>query len=234
MAPMDPTATTVRPPVRERAHRAALAGLAFAVLEIIAIVLFSRIPGPGATDQELADYFGDTTERRLIIAAGIYVVPFAGIAFMWFLAALRERTLHAAGIEDPLFSTVQLMSGILYVGMNFVAAAAAVATPLALEFADDTELEIAGVRQLIVLTQSLMMILAIRAGAVFVAAGTMRARRAGLLPTWFHVVSMIGVVVTLLWATYSEPLRLLIPIWVACVSVFVLRRLPNLARPTEA
>ena len=46
--------------------------------------------------------------------------PFAGIAFLWFVGALRDRL---GGLEDRFFSTVFLGSSLLFLAMLFVSAA---------------------------------------------------------------------------------------------------------------
>jgi hypothetical protein len=48
------------------------------------------------------------------------LVPFAGIAFLWFIGVLRNRL---ADLEDRLFATVFLGSGLLFVASLFGAAA---------------------------------------------------------------------------------------------------------------
>ena len=53
---------------------------------------------------------------------GLNLVPFAGIAFVWFIGVIRDRI---SGREDRFFATVFLGSGVLFVGMLFVAAAVA-------------------------------------------------------------------------------------------------------------
>jgi hypothetical protein len=49
-------------------------------------------------------------------------VPFAGIAFLWFIGVVRERL---GEIEDRLFSTVFLGSGLLFLAMLFGGAVSA-------------------------------------------------------------------------------------------------------------
>ena len=55
-------------------------------------------------------------------SSALYLIPFAGIAFLWFLAALRRRI---GRLEDQFFATVFLGSGLLFVAMLFAAGAAA-------------------------------------------------------------------------------------------------------------
>jgi hypothetical protein len=41
----------------------------------------------------------------------LYLVPFAGIAFLWFIGVLRDRL---GELEDRFFATVFFGSGLLY------------------------------------------------------------------------------------------------------------------------
>jgi hypothetical protein len=50
------------------------------------------------------------------------LLPFAGIAFLWFVAVVRNRL---GALEDRFFATVFLGSGLLYVAMVFTSAALA-------------------------------------------------------------------------------------------------------------
>jgi hypothetical protein len=50
----------------------------------------------------------------------LYLVPFAGIAFPWFIGVVRDRI---GNLEDRFFATVFLGSGLLYIAMLFVSAA---------------------------------------------------------------------------------------------------------------
>ena len=70
------------------------------------------IPGTWLTD----------SGRRTAVAIALNLIPFAGIAFLWFIGVVRDRI---GGREDRFFATVFLGSGFLFVGMLFVAAAVA-------------------------------------------------------------------------------------------------------------
>ncbi len=56
------------------------------------------------------------------MAVSLNLVPFAGIAFLWFIGVLRDRIGER---EDRFFATVFLGSGLLFVAMMFVAVAVA-------------------------------------------------------------------------------------------------------------
>src|SRR5437867_6413963 len=98
---------------------AAVAGIAFSALLISSLVLLrtsvpakSAVPGTWLTD----------SGKRTAVAIGLNLVPFAGIAFLWFIGVIRDRI---GTHEDRFFATVFLGSGLLFVGMLFVAAAVA-------------------------------------------------------------------------------------------------------------
>ena len=54
------------------------------------------------------------------VALALNMVPFAGIAFLWFIGVLRDRL---GELEDRFFATVFLGSGLLFLAMLFVSAA---------------------------------------------------------------------------------------------------------------
>jgi hypothetical protein len=49
----------------------------------------------------------------------LHLVPFAGIALLWFIGVVREQL---GNVEDRLFSTVFLGSGLLFLAMLFMGA----------------------------------------------------------------------------------------------------------------
>ena len=96
---------------------AALAGIAFAILMIVNLVLI-RISVPEKLDDStiwLEEY-----GRRIAFAIGL--IPFAGIAFLWFLGVIRDRL---GEFEDRFFSTVFFGSGLLFIAMAFISGATA-------------------------------------------------------------------------------------------------------------
>src|SRR5207248_2003264 len=60
--------------------------------------------------------------RRAAVAIALNLIPFAGIAFLWFVGAVRDRIGER---EDRFFATVFFGSGLLFVAMLFVGAAVA-------------------------------------------------------------------------------------------------------------
>jgi hypothetical protein len=61
-------------------------------------------------------------QRRALVASSLYLIPFAGIAFLWFIGVVREQL---GEVEDRLFSTVFLGSGLLFLVLVFAHAVTA-------------------------------------------------------------------------------------------------------------
>src|SRR5499427_6395555 len=98
---------------------AAVAGIIFSVLLIAAMVLLRvSVPAhPAVPGEWLTD-----SRRRATVAIALNLIPFAGIAFLWFVGVVRDRIGER---EDRFFATVFFGSGLLFVGMLFVGAAVA-------------------------------------------------------------------------------------------------------------
>ena len=102
--------------MRLRAPRAAaIAGILFAVLLITSFVLLRRsVPA----DPLEAGAWLETNANSVTTALNL--LPFAGIAFLWFIGVLRDRLGER---EDRFFATVFLGSGLLFLAMLFMSAA---------------------------------------------------------------------------------------------------------------
>ena len=98
---------------------AAIAGIAFALMLGTALVLV-RLAVP--TGSQHAGSWLDDRWRKNAVVVALYLVPFAGLAFLWFVGVIRDRIGLA---EDRLFATVFLGTGLLFVAMLFVTAAVA-------------------------------------------------------------------------------------------------------------
>ncbi len=103
---------------------AAVAGMAYSVLAVSGLVLLSRFPDLGMSDEELTRWFDDSGRRAEVIV-GLNLVSISAIAFLWFVAVIRRRL---GDREDRFFGTVFFGSSIAYVGV-WVVAAAVIAAP---------------------------------------------------------------------------------------------------------
>src|SRR6516165_8756943 len=94
---------------------AAIAGILFSVLLIAVLVLFRL--SVRADPLEAGGWLKTSSNT---IALALNLVPFAGIAFLWFIGVLRDRL---GELEDRFFATVFLGSGLLFLAMLFASAA---------------------------------------------------------------------------------------------------------------
>ena len=108
-------AETRQPPSPPRV--VAISGIIFSALYITSLVLV-RLAVP-ADPKEPGIWLADPACRNWVCIA-LNLVPFTGIAFIWFMAVLRNRI---GLLEDRFFATVFLGSGMLFVAMLFVAVA---------------------------------------------------------------------------------------------------------------
>ncbi|HET6687268.1 MAG TPA: hypothetical protein VFH02_12170 [Jiangellaceae bacterium] len=194
---------------------AALAGIVFSVLLAASFVLVRwALPSdPDAAGEWLSD-----GGRRDAFVLALNLLPFAGIAFLWFIGVLRDRI---GAHEDRFFATVFLGSGLLFVAMLFTCGA--VAGGLVLSYGEGSgrppaELWSFG-RQV---TLALQGVYAMRMAAVFTISATTIAARLGLAPRWLSVFGMATGVLLLVIAGAVPWIEILFPLWVFVFSAHIL------------
>ncbi len=199
---------------------AGLAGILFALLFTSALLLMRNSPLTAASSAQLAQLFADGRDQLLLIG-GLYLAPFAGIMFLWFVAVVRDQVGER---EDRFFSTVFLASGLIFVALWFAAAAAASTVVVGVrELGLDapTEPEVQLVRSL---AYTLLFGFATRSAAVFLFSVATLGLRSQAFPRWVALTGYLIGLVLLLVVTFWDWIILLLPAWVAVVSVFILRR----------
>ena len=106
-------------------------------------------------------------QNTAMLIGGLYLAPFAGIMFLWFVAVIRDQIGER---EDRFFATVFFGSGLLFVGLLFTTAAV-VSTPTTLvQFLGEEPLSAESMSLLRGLVDTLLFALATRAAAVFMLA----------------------------------------------------------------
>ena len=199
---------------------ASVAGLLFAIFFAVALVLMRSQALVHAGDAELVEIFATGGELAGLIG-GLYLAPFAGIMFLWFVAVIRDQVGER---EDRFFATVFLGSGLIFVAMLFAAAAVASAPLVGARYLDQgapTAAEIEGVRAL---SYTLLFAFATRAAAVFMLATATLGLKSGTFPRWFTWTGYLLGVMLLVAVAFLDWIILVLPAWVAVVSLFILRR----------
>ena len=188
---------------------AALAGIVFAVLLTATLVLIRVATAAGA-------WSADPDQRRTARLA-LHLVPFTGIAFLWFIGVVRDRIGER---EDRFFATVSLGSGLLFVAMLFVAAAVAAETVAdqALAAAGDSSGFGRHVSALV------LHVYGMRMAAVFTISTATVGLRTGAVPRWLGISGYVFALVLLLAADVTRWVELLFPLWITLFSIDTLRR----------
>jgi MFS family permease len=209
-APLSPlrAASPLRTP-----RAAAVAGIIFSVLLTAALVLLRvsvpahpAVPGLWLTD----------SHHRAEVAIALNLVPFAGIAFLWFIGVLRDRIGER---EDRFFATVFLGSGLLFVAMIFVAAAIAGGVIAA----DSSSPPGGGTLALgRIVTATLVNVYAMRMAAVFTLTTVTIARRTEIISRWLTVAGLVSALVLLIGVGFSPWVELLFPAWILALSIDIL------------
>ncbi len=204
-------------PVLTTPRAAAVAGIIFSVLLGLALVLI-RVSTPADTAQSLG-WLRDPSKRSAVWLA-VNIVPFAGIAFLWFIGVIRDRI---GAHEDRFFATVLLGSGLLFVAMLFVACADAgglIQASTRVATAQQPESWLANER----ISGLLLNVYAMRMAAVFTISVATISLRTHILPRWL-VFAGYGCAGVLLISVGLTPwVQLLFPVWIALLSIHILWR----------
>jgi hypothetical protein len=204
---------------RWRSRRsAAIAGIVFAVLLLAALTMI-RI----ALSESSLEALQTDAQRRDLIRLSLHLVPFAGIAFLWFIGVVREQL---GNVEDRLFSTVFLGSGLLFLAMLFIGAVNSTSL-LAMLAGPNPNAELFAYSRSS--TQTLISVYAMRMAAVFTLSVSTVGLRTSGLPRWVSYVGFLVALTLLLAAGEHKWFQLLFPTWVLLVSVVILFTHPQRA-----
>lgn len=208
--------------IQQHLHRlstpraAALAGVLFAVLFGVAITLIRRALPEGDTPGSQWAVDG-STEIRLAST----LMPFAGIAFLWFIGVVRDGF---GRYEDKFFASVFLGSGLLFLAMVFASMSVGMALAHSSTHVSDpgarTEVVEFGAMLLVALSKTY----AIRMGAVFMISLATIWLKTGLMPRWLVWGTYVMAVALLVAADVSLWLALVFPLWVLVVSLLLFAR----------
>jgi hypothetical protein len=193
---------------------AAIAGILFSVL-LLAVYWLMRISIPADPHESGAWLKSGVT----YVIVALHLVPFAGVAFLWFVGALRDRL----GVrEDRFFATVFFGSAILVLAMLFAAAAVVGAIIIAFHAAPDALIDSATFRFGRGLAYGMVNIYLVKTAAVFMITTSTIALYTRLTPRWLSVGGYAIAVVLLVGSYYVDWSLLVFPLWVFLVSVCIL------------
>jgi hypothetical protein len=193
---------------------AAVAGILFALLYGTGLTLI-RISIPSA---RLSDSAWLETNARTV-ALALNMVPYAGIAFLWFIGVIRDRM---GDLEDRFFSTVFLGSGLLFLAMNFVGATLASGLLTSYELEKNTVLESGVYTYSRGVMFNVINIYAVRMAGLFMSSLGTIWLRTGLMPRFWTYLTYALSTVLLVTISFSAWVPLIFPAWVFAVSIYIL------------
>ena len=202
---------------------AAIAGILFSILLLISLVLI-RISVP-SDPQEAGTWLSGDWKT---VSLALNLLPFAGIAFLWFIGVVRDRL---GSSEDRLFATVFLGSGLLFLAMLFSSAAVAGAI-ISVYGASPNMLISSGIYTFgRTLTYEIMTVYTMKMAGVFMLSTSTLSLRTGIIPRWMAYLGMVLALLLLLTINLFYWAPLVFPLWILLISVHIL--LANLRKPKK-
>ena len=193
---------------------AAVAGILFSLLGITSFLLFRISVPPNPLSQPTG-----MVRHTKTISLALYLLPFASIAFLWFMGVIRDRL---GEYEDRFFATVFLGSGLLFVGMIFTGAAevAGIITVLGHDraaFVQSGSYYLGRVE-----AYQTMNIYAAKMAGVFMMSTCTITLQTRTLPRWIALLGYALALILLLSIGRFGWLFLLFPLWVLLISGYML------------
>lgn len=194
---------------------AAIAGIAFSLLIFTILGLLRRsIP-----DDPLEHGAWLASDTRTITVA-LNLVPFSGVAFLWFIGVLRDRL---GNLEDRFFATVFFGSALLFLAMLFTSAAIIGAIMLVASVSEPSELISSTTFRFARASSYIIMnVYAIKMAAVFMISTSTVVIRTGIVPRWIALLGFLLALVLLIGSSFISWSFAVLPVWVLLISVYIL------------
>ena len=193
---------------------AAVAGIVFAVFSIVTFsILNAHIP---AVNADTGDWL-ETSKGPVTLALAL--IPFAGIAFLWFIGVQRDRL---GLLEDQFFSTLFFGSGLLYLGLVFAGATMAGGTMMAYSLSPDifTDSPLYTFARAVI--RQITNVYSIRMAGMFMIVMATIWVRTEIMPRWMAIITYGLALVLLVSVSFVPWITEVFPVWVLLVSIYVL------------
>lgn len=196
---------------------AAIAGIIFAILIFISIVLLLDSPLDKSLDTMA--WFANSSNSLLL---SFNLIPFAGIAFLWFMGVVRD---HLGDKEDQFFATVFFGSGLLFLVTLFIAAAS-MGTVIVLSKIQPERLLVTGIYDLSwTFSRYLIVVYTIRMAGVFMISTSSLFIRTRAIPRWMAILGFLLAAIMIFRIGQIDRLGwvfLFFPLWILLVSIHIL------------
>jgi len=193
---------------------AAIAGVVFSVVLIVALwLLRTSIPA----DPLESGAWIETS--KVEVALALNLIPVAGIAFLWFIGVVRDRS---GLLEDRFFATVFLGSALLFLAMLFCGAAVIGALVLVANLEPNALINSTTFHFARAVAYIVMNVYAIKMAGVFMISTSTVSLYAGFVPRWIAILGYILALILLLGSYYISWSIMVLPVWVFLISVHIL------------
>ncbi len=202
---------------------AAIAGILFSLLLMSSLsLMWISVP--------VDPLAGDVVKNSRRISFALDLLPFAGIAFLWFIGVLRDRF---GEMEDRFFATVFLGSGLLFVSMVFTAAAVTGGIVKVLGEGSETLIRSGAYALARIQVSQTMGVYAAKMAGVFMITTSTISLRTRIAPRWMAFLGYaLALVLLLLGPGFVQWTPLVFPLWVLLVSTYIL--IDNVLRTSPA
>ena len=193
---------------------AAVAGILFSLLLITSLVLI-RTTVPANPHDAGAWLSGGARTASL----ALNLLPFAGIAFLWFIGVLRDRLGQR---EDKLFATVFFGSGLLFLALMF--ASAAVGGGVLRMYASAPGLVVDSGLYAFgrTVTYEMVNVYTLKMAGVFMITTCTLSLRTGIIARWMAYLGLVLALFLLLSLGTFSWAPLVFPLWVLLIGVHIL------------
>ena len=196
---------------------AAIAGIVFSLL-LMASLIIIRLSIPSDPNEPGLWLANPDISYRILIA--LNMVPFAGIAFLWFIGVIRDLI---GEMEDKFFATVFLGSGLLFVAMLFAATAVAGGILASFSLGSAEQSVTSSVFSFgRALTYVVLNIFAMKMAGVFMISTCTIGLRTERIPRWLAILGYAFAALLLLSIRYVELIAMLFPLWILMLSIRIL------------
>jgi hypothetical protein len=193
---------------------AAISGILFSILFLVAFCLLriSLPPGQLPPAMFLGNHAGT-------IALALSLIPFAGIAFLWFIGVLRNQLGER---EDKFFATVFLGSGLLFLATLFSASAVVGAVVIVFNTAGGRAVDGDAFTLFRSLSFALINVYAIKMAAVFMISTSTVVAYTVFVPRYVALLGFSLALILLLGSSYLDWCFLVFPLWTLLLSLQIL------------
>lgn len=193
---------------------AAIAGILFSVL-LITILVLIRLSVPD-NPRDAGEWL---TGGWQTVKFALNLLPFAGIAFLWFIGVIRDRL---GSKEDRFFASVFLGSGLLFLAMLFSCGAIA-AGIISLFGATPGMLIESGIYAFgRVVVYEIMNVYTMKMAGIFMMSTCTLSLRTGIIPRWMAFLGIALALFLLLSIDFFYWAPLVFPLWILLISVYIL------------